>query len=221
MSRPSAYWNTSLQFRNKTQAFEEKIDFLRKQYKDGPVQNIDPKKTTPYASYLNSELQKAITEAKKYADEASGEFDGLTERLIWGALKDIGSPLSGLNSYNEFSRTIEKVKDLNAKVEKAKVEQAELTTLIVKVNILINQFEHIGKKMADALVALGELNKLFENQYETYTALADFLKDTSGSTTIYAMLRARKAFVMLYLNKAIAGFTDVSIHLLSLLFWNF
>jgi hypothetical protein len=58
--------------------------------------------------------------------------------------------------------------------------------------------------MADALVALGELSKLFLDQFKMYDLLAGYLVNNSGSTEDDTILSARKAFVMHFLNKALS-----------------
>jgi hypothetical protein len=83
--------------------------------------------TTPYASYLNIELQKAINDAKKYADEAVGVFSTLRRRLIIDALKNFDSTWGMKVLYDDFADATESIGNLSVKVQQAQSEQAELT----------------------------------------------------------------------------------------------
>jgi hypothetical protein len=179
---------------------------------DGPAENPSGI-TKPYKEYLNAELQKKIDDIKSVVAKAEKDKERADMAAGFCALLVV-TPiglilLPGL--IGDQIETRNRIAQLNQDVKKAGREQAEITTLIEKVNLLIHQFENIGAKVDAALSALAELGKLFQAQYRAYHGLAKYLGDLKASAGKYEALRLRKRLVLSDLNKAVSCLKEVSL----------
>ncbi|KAI1851340.1 hypothetical protein JX265_000426 [Neoarthrinium moseri] len=214
-------------FLGETTANKARIDFLRKQYYNGPVtvgrtnmpkMGKDGKPQEPYAKWLQSELEALREEIRKAFNDYNKTFEDWKHytTVAVTAVTYIWIPVAGfiagsvvMGVYADRARKAHNLYEEQKKYAFDKAgEEAPLVKLLEDISMLTSQHEDMATKMQSAIDALGEIKLLFLDQSRNFGLAASMMGLAEGK--LRSSLFLRKKFLQTAVDKAVVNWQQVA-----------